>query len=733
MKLKMVCLLLYTCVFMSMREARGAENLMVNGACDGPAGEKLPPHWRPLVISTPATFATDVNEKHGGQSSLRITAAESTRSYAQSEEIEVAPGETIHGSAWVKVKDVPEKDGANHVIMIAHFSSSDGSNETVMKFDVAKFPDAAKGWQKIQGSVKVPDLMTKLSVRVGFSYCWGTCWWDDVTITAESPLAIRIDQSEARLTPAMEGMPLAILNRDGRRGAARVRLSLNKQHAEQKLELNGEPMQRIELPIQLPPPGKVAAKAELLAETGEKTVFVEERKAFVPTPIALGVPSPTHWVLEDGDATIEGTVDLAVPAKMLDKSSVAVRLEDRAGKVVKNIEIAPGLKDGIQSFTLKAGSLPVGDYSIVAEINGTRAKPQEWHVIPRRLAKVTINSSGYPVYDGKAIFPMGIFNGGKFKEQGEAGFTVTHAYNAVRLEEDSRDADENALRFIENSDANGMKMLFMVPMKAAIAGEWELVRRRIRMFRNHPGLLAWDEEEGFARGDFKPDTLKMIRKIIDEEDPNHPLMVGDSRDVIGRARGRADFFPDEMDLGMWWWYPFPLKTGAADALEGEEAGKADELEMPTFLTNTATKKPIWLGIQSYKKKDSRYPTPAEYRSQAYLAVIRGAKGFMWYGGSVTGGMFTTKPSEAHWDDLKGLVKELRSLHEVFMSPSLPGAKADQPLVDVCVKKSGERVVLIAASRSGKPLDATITAEQIRGGPIKEHFAPLDVHVHELSK
>ena len=386
---------------------------------------------------------------------------------------------------------------------------------------------------------------------------------------------------------------------------------------------------------------------------------------------------------------------------------------------------------------MKVKALPPGDYRLRAELIGGEksiaSEPQEWHVIPRRLAKVTINPSGYPEYNGKAIFPLGIFNGGKFKEQGEAGFTVTHAYNAVRLEEDSRNADENALRFLDNTGQNGMKMLFMIPMKAAIRGDWDLVRRRMRMFRNHPALLAWDEEEGFARGDFKPDTLKTIRKIIDEEDPNHPFMVGDSHQVIGRMEDRSNFFPaDEMDMGMWWWYPFPLKSAAADALEGEEASAtANELVLPTFLTQAKTSKPIWLGIQSYKKNDkSRYPTPAEYRSQAYLGVIHGAKGLMWYGGSVTGGLFL-KPEEGHWDELKKLARELRDSSDVFMSPSLPGAKADHPLVDVCVKKSGDRIVLMAASRSTKPVDATISANEIQGGTMKLHFEPLEVHVKEL--
>ena len=79
------------------------------------------------------------------------------------EPIAVAPGETIHGSAWVKVKDVPEKTGA--VIMIAGFSDSGGGNESVQKFNTAPLAEAGRGWVKIEGNVKVPELADAIVVN----------------------------------------------------------------------------------------------------------------------------------------------------------------------------------------------------------------------------------------------------------------------------------------------------------------------------------------------------------------------------------------------------------------------------------------------------------------------------------------------------------------------------------------------------------------------------------------
>jgi hypothetical protein len=515
-------------------------------------------------------------------------------------------------------------------------------------------------------------------------------------------------------------------------------------------------VQRIELPIKVPGPGKVTAKAELYPAKGDKPLFSAESPGQVPPPIALPPVSPTHWVLEDGPPKIEGRIDIAVSDARREGATLTATVRDVSGKTLASWSSSGRpIVDGYNDFVIEGQSIAPGDYTIVAELTPRDGKPitaeQPWHVIPRRLAEVTINSAGFPVYDSKAIYPLGIFNGGKFKEQGEAGFTVTHAYNAARLEEGGRSADQSALNFLDGSGANGMKMLLMVPMNPVIRGDWDLVRRRVRMFRNHPALLAWDEEEGFGRGDFKADTLKTLYKLLKEEDPHHPFMVGDPRDVVGRVRGKPDFFPnDEMDMGMWWWYPFPLQARAANALEGEEASGGDVLALPAFLTHTDTTKPLWVGVQSYKKGDkSRYPTPEEYRCQGYLGVVGGAKGLMWYGGSVTGGLFLA-PEEGHFDALKKVAHELHELSPAILAPSLeaPTVAPANATISTMLKPFADGFVLIAVNRSSKAVDAVMSSPQISGPAsvmfekhdvkvdghsIKDHFEPLAVHVYQLKK
>jgi hypothetical protein len=560
----------------------------------------------------------------------------------------------------------------------------------------------------------------------------------------------------------VDALPVEILNRDGSKGPVTVRATLGKEKGEATVELTGEPTQVVSVPIKVAGRGDMQLTAALFR--GDTELASETRKAIVPKqPLVLLPPIPTHWVVEDGNPRVAGEVDLAVPKNQLDGGVITARIVDTGGAEKGNWSSAgKGLVDGVNAFSISAGAIEPGDYKLLVEFKPRRGEAiraqRDWSVIPRSKAKVTINEGGYPVYDGQAIFPAGVFNGGgKMKEMGSAGFSVTHAYNSVEAETGGRLDDNRALDFLENTEANGMKAVMLVPRQLVFAENWDGVRRRVRMFRNHPGLLAWDEEEGLARGDMKIGTLAKLREVLREEDPHHPLMVGDSKDVIGRIeKTRRDFFPlEHMDLGMWWWYPIPLGGGKPAALEGDEGKPGTyELSPPSFLVNRNTDKPLWVGVQSYKKPvknvpAARYPNPTEYRAQAYIALIHGAKGLMWYGGSVTGGLYL-KPDEGNWEYLQQLVAELRDLSPVLIGETFATPRtqpADAPM-SVAIKQGGKRTVLLAVNRGDAPLDVTITSSNlllntganvltenrsvtIDGGTIRDHFEPYAVHVYEI--
>jgi hypothetical protein len=183
-----------------------------------------------------------------------------------------------------------------------------------------------------------------------------------------------------------------------------------------------------------------------------------------------------------------------------------------------------------------------------------------------------------------------------------------------------------------------MMALLLIPRGLAFGGDWENFRRRIRMFRNHPALLAWDEEEGLARGDMSMAALVKMRQIIKEEDPHHPFMVGDSRDVINKVKDRSELLPaGAHGSGMWWWYPIPPGGAQGDALAGEELTKAASARPAQFPHPGENRQSrSWVGSSVVQEAEKlrpilhveRIPRPGLHRGHPRR------QGLMWYGGSV---------------------------------------------------------------------------------------------------
>src|SRR6185437_6652549 len=119
---------------------------------------------------------------------------------------------------------------------------------------------------------------------------------------------------------------------------------------------------------------------------------------------------------------------------------------------------------------------------------------------------------------------------------------------------------------------------------------------------------CWGSEERVARGIAPLKNIAALYKLVHELDPDHPLVLGDTRDVIQKLQvDRRNFFPDpDMDIGIWWWYPIPLRDPDGNGLK--KTGNPNLLEPPSWLTTTFSKKPLWIAVQSYQQpwKTSRF-------------------------------------------------------------------------------------------------------------------------------
>lgn len=693
--------------------------------------DRRPAGWRPRSIGAEATFAADESEVHEGRYSARINAAEDTRSYFYSGLIPITPGESVSASAWVKTAGVPLEKGT--VILIADFLVA----EHAPVGGPLKIAVAAKtgDWELIRGTVTAPARANFVQLRCGFSYSRGTCWWDDVHIVLEQPVAARVLLHEGRLVPNGDRVAVEIFNRTGRRESVTVRLTHGRSVVSEEVALSGEFRQRVELPLRALAAGRQQLTLELIGTEGQRLASTGEQTVTVPPPLTMAPLIPTHWVREDGPPHFEAEVS-AVLREHRPDARLLLRVFDAAGRERASERMAApkAAAAGITRFQMTLPGIEPGTYRVQVSVEGTVSPEpmveQPWHVVARDRARVTLNQHGFPVADGRTLFPLGMFNNtAKLEESAAAGFNLVHMYNAARVEPGGRPDDQRLKNELDRAERLGMRCLLLLPMEFAAAGQWEALTRRVRMFRNHPALLAWDEEEGLARGDLKMADLHRIRHILQEEDPHHPFMVGDARDVIGRITDRSRMFPeDSMDLGMWWWYPFPLKSRAADALEGTEAG-GPVLEPPTFLTERQTTKPVWVGVQAYRKPGAteRYPTPDEYRAQAYLALIGGAKGLMWYGGSVTGGLFGN-PRDGHWEELRALVHEISSLAPLLVTPagSTPVLVPATGTVSASWHEIASHGLLMVVNRSQQPWQGEVRVPGLTAStltPLGEKDAP----------
>ena len=376
-------------------------------------------------------------------------------------------------------------------------------------------------------------------------------------------------------------------------------------------------------------------------------------------------------------------------------------------------------------------------------------------------ARVQIGPDGFLRVAGKPNFPIGLYNSGHYEEMARAGFSATHNYgvSAGEAEGATNSTDAHLKDLLDKTWAGGMRMMVELPRKAIEKAQWTQVRRRIETFRHHPGLLCWGSEERVARGAAPLKNIETLYRLVHELDPDHPLVLGDTKDVIKNLqKDRRDFFPEtSMDIGIWWWYPIPLKEPDGNGLEGgQKAGGM--LEPPSWLTTTISKRPLWIAIQSYQKpgKEARFPTPAEYRCMAYLSIINGVKGLFFYTGSgqrdfnkKPSGLLN-KPNEGHWDYVQKLVHELREFSPIIMAPpsaaKLAMSPADAP-VEFALRELDRKLYLVVANKSEHPQSVRLTGSALKGrrasvlyetatASIKEEtlavdFIPFGVHVYRL--
>jgi hypothetical protein len=481
-------------------------------------------------------------------------------------------------------------------------------------------------------------------------------------------------------------------------------------------------------------------------------------------PLVLYPACPCFHLIGSGTGETKIDVLINYPETLRFGWQLEVKLRRSDGAEVQTVT-CDASKAGSAEVKLHVPIQSAASFKVYARLLNASGKESagaetDIRVIPPGPARVTLGPDGFLREDGKSVFVIGMYNGGRFGEMAAAGFNATHNYGITVG--DAADvinpSDARLKHALDTSWSNGLRMMVELPRRAVEKGQWGQVSRRIETFRHHPGLLCWGSEERVARGLTSLTAIASLYRLVHELDPDHPLVLGDTKDKIQKFKtDRRDFFPDPyMDAGIWWWYPIPLKDPDGNGLAEGQEKKAAMLTPPSWLTTTVSKKPLWIAIQSYQhpSRDARFPTPAEYRCMAYLSIINGVKGLWFYTGSGQRDFegkpagILNKPEEGHWAYVRTLTQELRGFSPVIMAdPVKEKIEMNPPNapVEFTTRELEGTKYLIAANKSSEPQSVTFSSDLFKGkhpkilfeneqkpettnGVSRVSFVPFGVHV-----
>lgn len=263
------------------------------------------------------------------------------------------------------------------------------------------------------------------------------------------------------------------------------------------------------------------------------------------------------------------------------------------------------------------------------------------------------------------------------------------------------------------------------------------------------------------------DPADIIRDYekIKKNDPNRPVYLNVGRGVaytnwIGRGacRGRTDMYMVNnngylkgCDIASFDIYP--VNADEKD-VEGQLWYVAKGIDNLQEWSNNS--KPAWCWIETTRigEKAKRKPTPAEVKSQVWMALIHGAKGFGYFCHSFVGK--TDDAALLHDAEMMRAVKAINeevtslarvlNLEDAKEYATVSPANAAVP-VDIMAKKDGKTNYLFAVAmregatsatfevKSGKSVEVIGEGRTIpiKKGKFTDEFSGYAVHLYRISK
>ncbi|MCF6156680.1 MAG: hypothetical protein E3K36_15915 [Candidatus Brocadia sp.] len=353
--------------------------------------------------------------------------------------------------------------------------------------------------------------------------------------------------------------------------------------------------------------------------------------------------------------------------------------------------------------------------------------------------------------DNKPFFPIGIYAVQKskvndynfnnaFKELKEAGFNTAHTYMKER-NHDFREFYSTAAQF-------GIKVMVMASTGHNSA-DIDTIVRDVASEVNQPALLSWYLADDTASHIGSSD-LKRVHEAVKDIDPFHLTgqadWVGNENRYKGYGKATDIFLPELYPVGK------KGRGGVPEVIRDMNTVKEE-------LRKAGQSRGVWAIVQAFKGWGwERYPTNEELRAMTYLSIIHGATGITYYTYGGWGNNFGAPYDKGVWNNLKKVVGELASLHDVLAERNTTeicafqigrGATKDDlvyPAINTLFKVHQEKQYLFAVNSArektvgrfqppGKSIPEITVLFEGRSLPVKDgvfvdDFKPYEVHVYQ---
>ncbi len=392
---------------------------------------------------------------------------------------------------------------------------------------------------------------------------------------------------------------------------------------------------------------------------------------------------------------------------------------------------------------------------------------------PAAPSRVTVNSDQVLVIDGRKVFPIGFTLPPPPDGQapaGDNGIAELAAAGATFLRTGAQGGDWDAATFEREEKylaAAARYGLYCMPYLrensfiTSDAREAEL-RKILNRFKDHPGLGAWkgDDEPEWGKRPLPP--LVRAYRVIKEVDPNHPVVIIHAPRGTPESLRRYNVTGDILGMDI---YPIGYPPGTHSELTNKTISLVGD-HTRIIMEAAGGKMPVWMVLQiSWSGvlkpgKTLRFPTFPEERFMTYEAIINGARGLIYFGGSNLLGM-SDADRKLGWNwtfwkrVLRPVIEEIGSKSPLY--PALVAPNSGRPVkvaraegIEFCAREVGPELFLLACKRAGGTERAEFSGlpeaagkgevmyeaprmVEARDGKFTDWFAPFEVHVYRFRR